>query len=179
MTNNFPNCCKCHCCQHCMRTIAWPTLCVLRECLVNLLVGGKSLGVCAGPAVAGSDHKLPLGLVWLHEGGALEVLDGLLRVLLLNEVRAQPVDHVQVAREVPEWLCNTWDTGVKSTTHAQLVLRIGLIIHHVIINNNNMAQLSLSRRGSPWKRTLAPQIPLHIHPLSQIQVPINLWTNCF
>ena len=50
--------------------------------------------------VAARNHQLPLDLVRLHEGGSLEVHDGLLCHLELYEVGAEPVYHLQVGREV-------------------------------------------------------------------------------
>ena len=50
--------------------------------------------------VAAGYHQLPLDLVWLHQRRSLKVHDGLLCHLELYEVRAQPVDDLQVGGEV-------------------------------------------------------------------------------
>ena len=63
---------------------------------MDLLVLGQRPLVVPGASVAGGNDEVPLDLGRLDQRGPLEVQDGLLRDLVLDEVGAQPVDHLKI-----------------------------------------------------------------------------------
>ena len=69
--------------------------------LVDLLVDLQSLVEQIHASVATGDHKLPFDLLRLDLTGALEVLDSLLKHILLSMVHTQARDHINLRRVVP------------------------------------------------------------------------------
>ena len=63
---------------------------------MDLLVLCERALVVSRAAEAGGDHEVPLDLSRLDESRALKEHDGLLGDLVLDEVGAQPVDHLEV-----------------------------------------------------------------------------------
>ena len=68
---------------------------------IDLLVHLECLVEEVHPAVAGSDHELPLDFFWLNLACTLEILDSLLKHVLLGVVHAQARDDVDFGRVVP------------------------------------------------------------------------------
>lgn len=71
--------------------------------------------------IATSDHQLPLNIVRLHQRSPFKVSNGLLTNLHLDEVRAKPINDIQVGGEI--------SIGIKMVLVSLLLITFGVKDH--------------------------------------------------